>query len=105
MPNHIHGIVAITNGPESGMGRAENIRPLCPYAKSGSIGAIVRGFKIGVTKRLGRSVFQRNYYEHIVRDGDDYEQIRNYINSNPRTWDSDKLYQKQLDEFNKRFSS
>ena len=71
--------------------------------KPGSIGSVIKGLKIGVTKQIGEPVWQRNYYERIIRDADDYEEIRNYINGNPRTWDADTLYKKQLDEFNKRF--
>jgi len=115
MPNHIHFMLIINKNSNdvgaqyfapnqiAGVARdgVENIRPLRPVCKSGVLGSIIRGFKIGVTKKIGRPVLQRNYYEHIIRDADDYEQIRNYINGNPQTWDADKLYQKQLDEFNK----
>ncbi|MCL2338489.1 MAG: hypothetical protein FWC51_00865 [Proteobacteria bacterium] len=61
---------------------------------------IIRGFKAAVSKQIGKSIWQRNYYEHIIRDRDDYAEIANYIANNPKTWDTDKLYQKQLDAFN-----
>jgi hypothetical protein len=54
---------------------------------------------------IGQKRRQRNYYKHIIREGDDYQKIANYINANPQTWDADNLYHKQLDELNKPFYS
>ncbi len=71
------------------------------YKYSKSVGSVIRGFKAGITKQIGKSIWQRNYYEHIIRDNADYEKISNYIFTNPQTWDADSMYQKQLDEFNK----
>src|SRR5690606_37179187 len=58
-----------------------NISPLRGTSKT--IGSIVRGFKIGVTKYIRAhtdiyDVWQRSFYDHIIRDGDDYERIANY---------------------------
>jgi putative transposase len=63
---------------------------------SNSVGSIVRGFKIGVTKFFrqrnpGFIVWQRNYWEHIIRDRDQHYRIRQYINNNPQKWYLDKL--------------
>ena len=101
MPNHIHGIIGITS--VGARGNAPN--------RIKKIGELVGAFKTVATNRVTKGGFppaptklwQRNYYEHIIRDGTDYEQIRNYIVGNPRTWDADKLYQKQLDEFNSQY--
>jgi len=90
MPDHMHGIVIINN---DGLGRGE--QPLAPTMitpgmKSKSIGAMVAGFKSIVTKRInglrntpGVPVWQRNYYEHIIRDERDLNCIREYISNNP----------------------
>ncbi|MDP5090427.1 MAG: hypothetical protein NWQ18_08750, partial [Saprospiraceae bacterium] len=61
------------------------------------IGAIVRGYKSTVTKQLnilniGCPVWQRNYYEHIIRDELSYQQISNYIKNNPEKWENDTFY-------------
>ncbi|MCL1786146.1 MAG: hypothetical protein FWG39_03300 [Alphaproteobacteria bacterium] len=119
MPNHIHGIICIKtnnggvcNTPlQNSEFEIDNAAKIItrrgvlhtPQLRSPSntVGAIIRGYKSSVSKQIGRSVFQRNYYEHIIRNADDYDQIRGYIACNPQTWDSDKLYQKQLVEFNK----
>ncbi len=71
-----------------------------------SIGSIVRGFKIGVTKWFRNNtvgavgaenfqplpIWQRNYYEHIIRDQQSYEQITDYIINNPKNWKGDDLF-------------
>lgn len=64
----------------------------------GSIPTIVRSFKSSVTRRTNRAsehssvlLWQRNYYEHVVRDEADYERIEEYIQNNPRRWDEDEI--------------
>jgi putative transposase len=59
----------------------------------GSIGAIVRAFKSAVTVRVnlirgtpGAEVWQRNYYEHVIRDEDELRRARQYILQNPLRW-------------------
>jgi REP element-mobilizing transposase RayT len=69
-----------------------NDNPSRPRGTSKTIGSIVRGFKIGVTKKIGYSIWQRNYFEHIIRSLDSYYHIERYINNNPMSWDSDKLF-------------
>ena len=56
-----------------------------------SVGSIIRGYKIGVTKwyrenELGTQIWQRNYYEHIIRDEKSFQRISHYILDNPRKW-------------------
>ena len=92
MPNHLHGIIVIKG------------RGVLPYAPTGTfrspshtIGAIVRGFKSASTKRInetrdprGTPVWQRNYHEHVIRDEDDLNRIRQYIIDNPSCWADDE---------------
>ena len=95
MPNHVHGIIEITVG-------ANNYSPL-PPGTSKTIGSIVRGFKIGVTKwfrinmpfefSVGKPVWQRNYYEHIIRNEKSYRQISEYIQTNRLRWREDRYYE------------
>ncbi len=66
---------------------------------SKTIGSIVRGYKIGVTKWIRQNsdihdVWQRNYYEHIIRDEQSYTNITEYIINNPSKWSADKFYSK-----------
>ena len=83
MPNHIHGIIYLLHSPLRG--------------PSQTIGAIVRGYKSSVTKQLGimgfdEKLWQRNYYEHIIRNEQSYNNISNYIINNPAKWQEDKFY-------------
>lgn len=113
MPNHIHGIVVITgtDAADVGAGRGAagssqdiepEFNPLRPYkdpqprVTPGSLGAIIRAYKSSVTLRYNRTRFsngeplwQRNYYEHIIRDDEDWERIRFYIQTNPLHWSQD----------------
>lgn len=66
---------------------------------SQTVGAIVRGYKSAVTKQLGLMGFvgklwQRNYWEHIIRDETSYIRISDYIINNPAKWADDKFYEK-----------
>lgn len=108
MPNHFHAIIEIRRGeshsPQShssqphssqttnGGNINENKLPQQMKSPSKTIGAIVRGFKGAVSRQLGYSVWQRNYYEHIIRTDTSYKNISDYIENNPTKWQSDKLY-------------
>ena len=107
MPNHVHGILWIVKtigakdvSPDDGKHispvGAKNLSPLRsqPAGTSKTIGSIVRGFKIGVTQwmrqeRNVRDVWQRNYYEHIIRNETALNRIRQYIVENPARWAED----------------
>jgi REP element-mobilizing transposase RayT len=98
MPNHFHGIIVIHDVPV-GAYRHTPLQIQEPEFRSPSknIGSIVRGFKSAVTKRInelrntpGKPVWQRNYYEHIVRNEKSLFAIRRYITDNPLNWASDE---------------
>jgi REP element-mobilizing transposase RayT len=59
---------------------------------SQTVGAIVRGYKSMVSKRIGYSVWQRNFHEHIIRNERSLHQISQYIVSNPARWQDDCFY-------------
>jgi len=95
MPNHVHGIIELTVG-------AENFLPLQPIQHEfqkmipQSVSSIVKGFKIGATKWMRQNtteyqIWQRNYYEHIIRNEDSYRDISNYIINNPQNWPEEEL--------------
>ncbi len=94
MPNHIHCIIEITVGANNYLPWANNYSPLQGTSKT--IGSIVRGVKIGITKWFHnnsdiRIVWQRNYYDHIITNEKSYHQIMEYILSNPLKWQDDKF--------------
>ena len=98
MPNHVHGIIIITDG---GRGAAllrpynTNDNPHKINVKPGSLGAIVRSYKSAVSYRINKehnttSIWQRNYYEHIIRDEKDLQNKTDYIDANPSLWNEDE---------------
>ena len=109
MPNHVHGIVWIV---EKMVNKNNNHLPTVGAycntplrstsfstmpSPSQTVGAIIRGFKGSVTKRVhilrnnfSEPVWQRNYYEHIISSERDYLNISEYIANNPLGWEMDK---------------
>lgn len=98
MPNHIHGIILIATPMAVG---AQNFVPLqqqwgnkFQHIIPGSLGSIIRGFKIGVTKwcRQNNHEFQwqKSFYDHIIRDEKSLDKIRKYIAENPLKWELDR---------------
>jgi putative transposase len=95
MPNHLHGILVITD--DSGRGtiyRAPTIERFGSPVR-GSLPTIIRCFKAAVTRRINRvygatGIWQRSYYEHIIRSEDQLNRIRQYIVENPLKWALDK---------------
>jgi REP element-mobilizing transposase RayT len=72
------------------------------------VGAIIAGFKSAATKRVnqlrespGLPVWQRNYYDHIIRDDEDFNRIREYIRDNPRRWAEDEENPANWEELSK----
>ena len=100
MPNHIHGIVMINKNDN--MIRANSHSPL-QRMKPKSISSFIAGYKSVVTKRINQTrnthrqlVWQRNYYEHIIRDEKDLNRIREYIVNNPVKWEEDEYYKDEI---------
>ena len=111
MPNHIHMIVHIVgddgNRPVvlrwacpaqtddcSGKLRTdcENKRADCHPPLRKSVSNMVQGFKGAVTRQIGYSIWQRSYYDHIIRNEDEYRKIWEYIDANPTNWGEDEYY-------------
>lgn len=115
MPNHLHGLVVLGGGPHrdgSGAGRGRvGTRPTPTDGMGGDgeiasprlpvLGDVVGAFKSITTHRYTRGVatdgwypfrgrlWQRNYYEHIIRNPDELHRARRYIAENPHRWRED----------------
>jgi len=104
MPNHLHGIIVIADNVGA-HGRAPlpddapcNVPTSTVFTRPPkSLGSLIAGFKSAVTKRInelrktpGALIWQRNYYEHIIRDERSLNRIREYIANNPAQWDTDR---------------
>lgn len=94
MPNHIHAVVGICNDTVNHEGE----QPFAPTMgmKSRSLPSLLAGFKSSATNRInifrnmpGAPVWQRNYFEHIIRNEKSLDKIRQYIFYNPAGWQND----------------
>ena len=102
MPNHIHGIIELV-----GANKHSPDDTILFKSPSKTIGSVIRGFKIGVMKEYKKyitranvdsplqqqsTIWQRNYYEHIIRNDESYQKITEYIFENPKYWQTDDYY-------------
>ncbi len=95
MPNHLHGIMVITD-PDGDADQGRGGSRTAPTRRK-SVGRLVGAFKTVSTKRInerhgtpGAVVWQRNYYEHIIRGAASLARIRRYIATNPSRWSMDR---------------
>ena len=86
MPNHIHGIIEMTTTTTTDK-------------KQHKLSEIVRALKTFSARQInelrnmqGKKLWQRNYWEHIIRNDNAYQRIANYIINNPENWENDKLH-------------
>ena len=106
----LHGIIVLGTGEASA---SQDIRQVIKFTAdasplqhkrpigtaSGSLGAILQNFKSITSRKInhlegsqGSTVWQRNYYEHIIRDEQEWERISAYIRTNPTHWEEDQEY-------------
>ena len=101
MPNHFHAIIIINNavGAYGHTPLQSHTRLQAPRLRSPSktVGAPVRGFKSTITRDINQirhtlyaPVWQRNYYERIIRNDEELNRIREYIQYNPTQWELDR---------------
>jgi len=113
MPNHVHGIIWMTserrgevlsprndpdnNNLDADVDETSNQGGETPPLQRSKLGQIIAYFKYQSTKEMNRietknaitKFWQRNYYEHIIRDGKDLQNKTDYIEANPMLWDED----------------
>ncbi len=101
MPNHLHGIIVITDrgggsrsapGTNGKTGGGSRTAP----TRRKPLGGLVGAFKTVSTDRINerrgtpaRLLWQRDFYDHIIRDDDELDKIREYIRTNPLRWNTD----------------
>jgi putative transposase len=91
MPNHFHGLVTLL--PDQPL---HDLPSASQRLASRSLGAFVGGFKSATSRRIndvrhtpGKQVWQRNYFDRVVRNEDELDAIRAYIDENPARWAKD----------------
>ena len=74
MPNHLHMIISITTKSEINVSR------------------IINQFKGKISKEIGHSIWQKSFYDHVIRNEKDYLRIREYIGENILKWNLDEYH-------------
>ena len=109
MPNHLHAIVVISE-VASALRFDSGDLPVAPTGalkrpgpRQRSISSLVGGFKAAATRRVRqrdgaqrRRIWQRNYYEHVIRNEREFERLRDYTIGNPSRWFEDSLHPENL---------
>ena len=90
MPNHVHGTLMLCDEVGAGLKPA-------PTTRHHGLPEIIRGFKTFSARRVnelrrtpGMQLWQRNYHEHVIRDEDSLNRLREYVVNNPAQWESDR---------------
>ena len=84
MPNHIHIMLSVLGGGAS--------RTSPPTKQHSFVSRFVSTFKRFCNKEYGKNIWQRHFYDHIIRDRRDYEKHVKYMYENPLRWYYDELY-------------
>ena len=84
MPNHIHLLLRVEESGRSGTPVPTNANSI--------IVRFVSTLKRFCNKACGENIWQSRYYDHIIRNEQDYDEIWQYIENNPAKWEEDKFY-------------
>lgn len=101
MPNHLHGIIMVGAAPrgrpdiqrenqEQSYRIAPTLGDIVDWFKTMTTNQYIRGVKIKSWKPFSEKLWQRNYYEHIIRDEKELNHFRQYIADNPVNWRTDE---------------
>ena len=92
MPNHFHCIWEILGVDKNDFDPSVSLSSIVQWFKTMTTNEYIRGVKqLGWPSFKGR-LWQRNYYEHIIRDEESYRAIANYIITNPIRWNGDRFH-------------
>jgi len=93
MPNHVHTTIILRDQPQQSGSQTDGSGEQFGRPVHGSLPTIIRSLKSAVSKRINRlggtpagSVWQRGYYEHVIRDERELKEHREYILQNPSRW-------------------
>ena len=78
MPNHVHMLLSIQ------------------YKSNATISKIIKHFKANISREMGCSIWQKSFYEHIIRNEKEYIEIKEYIRNNIAKWENDKYFNRAI---------
>ena len=95
MPNHIHGIITIVGadlcvGPnDMGAHTGAPLQKIVQWLKTMTTNEYLKLIKAGISQNMNSKLWQRGYFEHVIRNEKDLSAVRQYINDNPLKWQFD----------------
>ena len=89
MPNHFHAIITILRAD---MESAPTLSEIVQSFKRYSTIEYTKMVKKGILPPFNKQIWQRSFYDHVIRNQHDYENIVKYIYENPMRWEYDQLY-------------
>ena len=89
MPNHLHFVLIIDESEEK---NEIPIAQVLQWFKAMTTNTYIREVKKGNYPPFNRRIWQRNYYENIIRNETSYNEIQKYMQDNPQRWEEDVLY-------------
>ena len=95
MPNHVHILLVIDAGEGTGGHMGPPLQAILDWYKTMTTNAYIRNVREGTLPPFQKRIWQRGYYEHIVRNESDYLNIWTYIDQNPARWTQDEYYQEE----------
>ena len=92
MPNHFHAIITISRAD---IESAPTVSEIVQSFKRYSTVEYTKMVKEGILPPYDKQIWQRSFYDHIIRNRDDYNEIFKYIYENPIRWKYDNLYSEE----------
>ena len=93
MPNHVHALLRIQNCVQTAGHTGPALQEIVQWYKTMTTNAYIQAVKRGTLPRFEKRIWQTGYYEHVVRNHQDYQQIWQYIENNPIRWNLDRYYE------------
>ena len=92
MPNHIHLLLLFSDQGTTGGHVGPPLQNVMDWYKTMTTNAYIRGVQGGALPSFHKKIWQRGYYEHVIRNEQDYLNVWTYIDQNPARWAEDEYY-------------
>ena len=89
MPNHFHAIITVLRAD---MESAPTVSKIVQAFKRYSTLEYIKMVKERIVPPFDKQIWQRSFFDHVIRNRDDYEEVYKYIRDNPASWQSDQLF-------------
>ena len=73
-----------------------SLQDVIRFFKTMTTNEYMRGAKAGRLKPFDKKLWQKSYYDHVIRNQRDYDEIWEYIENNPVKWEEDRFYEEEM---------